>query len=558
MFATRQRSEFGLVSWHPRGIGKLRKARHDKVVAKLTAAQKANNTTRGLTPGLINAALGEAGGRIPCPHDFEADQRKRGPPKRKAKKQDDEEEEDEEGEEYNEEGEEGEEEEKVESSPAPSRIPQGPPRGIFHPTPSNFSQGPPIGFTYPDPSLQNNDLKRRRDDMAEAEDTGYPGRKKIRTTASSAGLGLTPTQMAGPMPQNDPRLAADMARYGINLNKRKADDSGTADEPRKRTRRAMADEDYTPAPAPPRATRTPRRQPARRANLLERLDPSLLPPPANPVPIVPRHREATASMEPQPGTEASSVTRATTQAHLPGARALETSRTRGDVRNDTPGAHLPRRRALATTTTRHNEAPAPAPSRGAHLPRGRAPVGTETPTEGRMEARNVDGQVPGAHLPRARAPETTSTRHSEAPTPAPTEGAHLPGARAQNATEAPHQNRDQASNEEGQAPWEHLPGARTQPTPLDQANARVLRDESEREERRAARIRNGQYEWWSHGAYSRPQAVRSLQADNYSGSYATYAGNAPLEANPGLGYGARINPGDWELALAQQYTLWHE
>ncbi len=39
------------------------------VIQSLTPAQIAGNTTRGSTPGLIDPALGEAGGRIPHPID---------------------------------------------------------------------------------------------------------------------------------------------------------------------------------------------------------------------------------------------------------------------------------------------------------------------------------------------------------------------------------------------------------------------------------------------------------------------------------------------------------
>ncbi|MCJ1249341.1 hypothetical protein MMC30_006564 [Trapelia coarctata] len=541
MFATRQRSHFGLISWHPRGVGRLRTDRKDAVIAKLTAAQRANNTTRGLMPGLINPALGEAGGRVPCPQDFEQDTRKRGPPKGRAKKEGN----DEEGK-GEDEDEEGEDEE---SSPAPSSVPKGPPRGIFRPTPSNLSQGPSLGVSYPAPTLQSNVLKRGRDDTADAADEGNQGRKRMRTTAPSAPFGMAPIPRAGPMPHNDPRLAEDMARYGINMNKRKADDSEAEAEPRKRKRkrRGMTDEEYIPAQTRARATRAPNAQPAHNADFLGRLDPALPAPPANPLATQSRHRPATAAMETRPRIEAGSTRTPTSRAHLPGARAPDSSETCRNVRSEAPWAHLPGARAPAGTETRRGdrmeEIGVEDRGRRAHLPGARAQDTTETRREHRNEARTTVREAPApaarAHLPRERAQVATETRlgdQSEAPAPVPPRRAHLPGARAQDIIAVPRQSRA----EEGQVLREHLPGARTQTPPHESLRARLARGARALEaqiyppRQLAPGALDFEHDYQDeyqddsfNGGFEPEPIVGQYRGPNFSGSMATYAGNIP-------------------------------
>ncbi|KAL8689951.1 MAG: hypothetical protein Q9218_004498, partial [Villophora microphyllina] len=61
----RGREEWGLVTWFEISLHKEENKARDKALACLTKEQIRNNTSRGFTPGLINPALGEAGGRIP-------------------------------------------------------------------------------------------------------------------------------------------------------------------------------------------------------------------------------------------------------------------------------------------------------------------------------------------------------------------------------------------------------------------------------------------------------------------------------------------------------------
>ena len=592
MFATRQRSIFGLVSWHPRGIGKQRLDRHNEVLAKLTDAQRANNTTRGFMPGLINPALGEAGGRIPSPYDFEEGQRKRGPPKGKAKVEKDKEEEDVKGEESD-------EEENEESSSAPSSIPRGPPRGLFapprsnfsrdpsqrtfHPSPANLYQGPPPGFSYPAPTLESNGRKRGRDQTLEEFNAETGGRKKIRTTAPSAEFGLIPTPMAGPMPHYDPHLAEDFACYGIDITKRKADDLEAEDEPRKRPRRGgMVDvvdvEACTPAPRA-RPTRIPSsRRPVQDINFLGHIDPALLDPALFAPPFNPFTTELAATeTRHQRQMEGRNVVRAPTQAHLPGARAAVGTGTRMEGRSvlRAPlGEHLPGARTLNNS----------APRIWDNLPQAWAQAGTESQPQRHTGASIMDGHE--AHLPGARAPGTTTTRigrHSEVraaargpaapPTlgraqnttgtrleagseaSAPSRGERLPRGRAPATTDTASQRPGEASNEAGQAPWEHLPGARTQITEADRALAEILRAGEESEEQKAE---NDEFFRWINEVYPGPvphetppqfyqppnlsgpqphQPPRAInQQPNLSGSMATYAGNAQWETTqtPGV------------------------
>ncbi len=62
---SRKKSIYHMISWwtNPTAPG------NRPVIQSLTPAQIAGNTTRGSTPGLIDPALGEAGGRIPHPID---------------------------------------------------------------------------------------------------------------------------------------------------------------------------------------------------------------------------------------------------------------------------------------------------------------------------------------------------------------------------------------------------------------------------------------------------------------------------------------------------------
>ena len=53
----------GLIAWHCRGITFSRGNRRNGVLNQLTQAQIAANTTRGISPGLLDLTLGEVGGR---------------------------------------------------------------------------------------------------------------------------------------------------------------------------------------------------------------------------------------------------------------------------------------------------------------------------------------------------------------------------------------------------------------------------------------------------------------------------------------------------------------
>lgn len=67
MHISRNRPKWGLLSWFPITLhGEQNRAR-EEALGLLSDEQIRDNTTRGTTPGLINPALGEAGGRIPLP-----------------------------------------------------------------------------------------------------------------------------------------------------------------------------------------------------------------------------------------------------------------------------------------------------------------------------------------------------------------------------------------------------------------------------------------------------------------------------------------------------------
>lgn len=62
---SRKKQAYSMISWwtNPTAPG------NRPVIQSLTPPQVAGNTTRGSTPGLIDTALGETGGRIPHPGD---------------------------------------------------------------------------------------------------------------------------------------------------------------------------------------------------------------------------------------------------------------------------------------------------------------------------------------------------------------------------------------------------------------------------------------------------------------------------------------------------------
>lgn len=78
----RNRPKYGLLSWFPKQAHQARNTRRDTVIAMLSPAQIAANTTRGTTPGLIDPILGEAGGRVPHPAARKAQGMRRGPRKK--------------------------------------------------------------------------------------------------------------------------------------------------------------------------------------------------------------------------------------------------------------------------------------------------------------------------------------------------------------------------------------------------------------------------------------------------------------------------------------------
>lgn len=80
----RNRPKYGMQSWFPKQIHQAYNARRDTVLAMLSPAQLAANTTRGTTPGLINPILGEAGGRVPPPVARKGQGVRRGPRKKAA------------------------------------------------------------------------------------------------------------------------------------------------------------------------------------------------------------------------------------------------------------------------------------------------------------------------------------------------------------------------------------------------------------------------------------------------------------------------------------------
>lgn len=65
MLISRGRSKWSLLAWNDVKLHEEDNKSREAALARLTEDQIGNNTTRGTTPGLINPALGEKGGRIP-------------------------------------------------------------------------------------------------------------------------------------------------------------------------------------------------------------------------------------------------------------------------------------------------------------------------------------------------------------------------------------------------------------------------------------------------------------------------------------------------------------
>lgn len=439
----------------------------DAVLNQLSRAQTDSNTTRGLTPGLINPALGEVGGRIPLPgEDNEGDE-----------------------EQGNEEGQgndelKGNDEDQAndeEALPAPSDRAKGPPRGIFHPV----TRAP------------GNIMKRKRNDIPEQADNGDHDRKRVRTmapfarqydmpeTACGEKYGRTTSQTrapparrevlriprAEPVQHYDADAVEDFARYGINVSKRKHDDSHADIEPRKRARTVTVNkEEYVPAP--PRATVSSargRRQPENNDELISRLDPALFHTSANHVPNEQQQAAASALTESRPRAhlDRRRMARPATKEHLPRARASLTAeicrQDRGQA-TSTPRVHLPGARASNTTETRLQdllEASMAREGPQAHLPTTRAQTTIYTSRQDQQEAKNISRRQ-RAHLPGARAPSIAEPRslgqvRREAVL------AQLLGASAQDNTDTRNSGPGEATMARG-IPQAHPPGARAQGT----------------------------------------------------------------------------------------------
>lgn len=450
----------------------------DAVLSRLSQTQIANNTTRGLTPGLINPALGEAGGRVPLPgEDDEGDE-----------------------EQGNEEGQgddelKGNDEKQAhfedqgndeEASPAPRDTARGPPCGIFHPV----TRAP------------GNIMKRKRNDTPEQADNGDHDRKKLRTmapfarqydmpeTAYGGKDGRTTSRTnapparrevsriprAEPVQHYDADAVEDFARYGINVSKRKHDDSQAVVEPRKRARRAMADDvEYIPAPSRGTASSIRRTGPRdENTEFINRLDPALFAAPANPVANEPKQAAALVRTETRRNVQIDRrcMARPALRAHLPGARAQNNKVTRRQDQTEAtaaPRADLLRAVAQNTTDIRRQDRGQARTAPPEHLPGARVPNTTETRLHDLLEARE-------AHLPRARAPATTHTMlqdHDEAESMWRGQRAHLAGVRTRN-TDTP------ATRHPGrtEAPGAHLPGARApsiaEPRSLGQARREAV------------------------------------------------------------------------------------
>jgi len=437
MGATRLRSKFGLITWHSRGNGKKMTELRDGVLNRLSQTQIANNTTRGLTPGLINPALGEAGGRVPLPGEDDQG----------AEDQGSDEEQGNDEEQENVEGHRNEEE----HSPAIGEIAQGPSRGNFHP-----------------PRAPGNIMKRKRNDTPEQGDSGDHNRKKTRTMAPPAydtlpktsyggdhsrtlswtqassarreNLGIPQTQ---PVQHYDAHAIQDFARYGIDLLKRKHDDSEADAQPRKRARTAMADEEEYIRASPTAIIPSvrERRQRQENAEFMNHLDPALFHTPANRIPSEQQEAAASAVTDSRPRVQPDRrrMARPVTPAHQPRTRApvsAETSRQDRGEATATPRVHLLGARAPNTTETRLQdllEASTAREAPQAQLPSARAAVTTYASLQDHEGPENIlrrqRAHLPGARTRNTDTPETHHPGRTEAPR------AHLLRARGPNTAE---------------------------------------------------------------------------------------------------------------------------
>lgn len=67
ILVSHNRPDFKIISWHPRELPLGEHYRGIEWLPEMNYQQRRDNTTRGLTPGLINPAPGEAGGRVSFP-----------------------------------------------------------------------------------------------------------------------------------------------------------------------------------------------------------------------------------------------------------------------------------------------------------------------------------------------------------------------------------------------------------------------------------------------------------------------------------------------------------
>ncbi|KAL8720704.1 MAG: hypothetical protein Q9225_002470 [Loekoesia sp. 1 TL-2023] len=70
MHISRNRSKWGMLSWFTITLHENENRAREEALKMLSTEQINNNTTRGITPGLKNPALGEAGGRVPLPENL--------------------------------------------------------------------------------------------------------------------------------------------------------------------------------------------------------------------------------------------------------------------------------------------------------------------------------------------------------------------------------------------------------------------------------------------------------------------------------------------------------
>lgn len=77
-----KRAKYGMQSWFPKPVRQAQNSRRDTALTMLSNEQITANTTRGTTPGPINPAVGEAGGRILYPARRKGEGVRRGPRKK--------------------------------------------------------------------------------------------------------------------------------------------------------------------------------------------------------------------------------------------------------------------------------------------------------------------------------------------------------------------------------------------------------------------------------------------------------------------------------------------